>query len=88
MSSIVLQGLNSGGAEPVAGVEPEIEPAAGFSSVGSRHEVEDGFLQRVALRQLIGEAQHDVKGSPVLITAEASHYKSIKSTAEASKSRS
>ena len=44
-----------------------IESAIGFSSVRSSHEAVECFLQRVALRQLIGEAQHDVKGIPVLV---------------------
>lgn len=59
--------LELGELEPVAGVEPEIESAVGFSTIWSSHKVVEGFLQRVALRQLIGEVQHDVKGSLVLV---------------------
>ena len=49
-------------AEPVAGVELEAESAIGFNSVRSGHEAVEGFLQRVALRQLVGEAEHNIKG--------------------------
>ena len=53
--------------EPVAGVEPEIEPAVGFISVRNSHEMVEGLLQCVALHQLIREAQHNIKGSSVLV---------------------
>ena len=54
--------------EPVAGFEPKIEPAVGFSSVWNGHEVIEGFLQRVALQKPFEEAEHHVKGGLVLIS--------------------
>ena len=59
--------LELGELEPVAGVEPEIESAVGFSTIRNSHDMVEGFLQCVALHQLIREAQHNIKGSSVLV---------------------
>ena len=51
-------GLERRRPEPVAGVGPEIAPAADFGSARSGHGVVEDLLQRAALRHYVGEARH------------------------------